>query len=711
MKVAVVYNRDSRNVINLFGTPNREKIGLAAIKRITDGLKAGGHQVTSLEADKDLIDRLEEFMPRVVKGERPGLVLNLSYGIQGQARYTHVPSILEMVGIPYVGSGPLAHSIALDKVVTKMILVQHGLPTPGFAVLESPEFEVPDLEYPLIVKPKNEAVSFGIKVCHDEAELREASQVIFDKFGQEVLVERFIEGREVNVGLLGNGPPQTLPPVELVFGSDGPTVYSYEDKTGRSGRKIELRCPAPLDEAMTERAQSIALKAFQAVGCADCARVDMRIDEQGELSILEINSLPSLGPRGSYVRAAEEIGLDFAGLVNRLVEVAAARYFGTPKPTVSASSDDPQGALSAFVTSRRDRIERRLKHWVSLPSRTGDPVGLQLAGQDLGKTLVDLGLREVPEFSDGRSALMWESRAGFRDGTLMVSHLDVPLGETSPFQAFRREPEWLFGEGIGTSRAPLVSIEFALRALRHLRVLAKRKVGVLVVLDEGRDAQDSAPRVRDAMASAGRVLVLRPSGTGNQVITGRRGQRKFRLVVEGEPVWPGRAKRQPLVWFAEKLREIDALTSKSARRSVSVSELRTEAFPMLLPHRLTGSLLVTYADPDRANEAEAAVRKILGKKGPKWTLAPISDRPPLARTKRGRELARELGAAASAWDIPLNEEDSSWPSVAGLAPESVPVACGLGPVSRDLYTPHEAVQRLSVIQRTLLLAQFLLQSS
>ncbi|MHC4846737.1 MAG: D-alanine--D-alanine ligase family protein, partial [Planctomycetota bacterium] len=129
MKIAVVYNRDSQDVINIFGRPNQEKIGLKVIRAIVDALKSRGHQAISFEGDKSLVQHLEDFMPRVVKGERPGMVFNISYGIQGQARYTHVPSILEMVGIPYVASGPLAHSIALDKVVTKMILVQNGLPT------------------------------------------------------------------------------------------------------------------------------------------------------------------------------------------------------------------------------------------------------------------------------------------------------------------------------------------------------------------------------------------------------------------------------------------------------------------------------------------------------------------------------------------------------------------------------------------------------
>ena len=119
MKVAIVYNMESERVINLFGIPNREKYGKKSIKRITDALKKGGHQVKSFEGDKDLIEKLEEFMPRVIKGERPGMVFNVSYGIQGQARYTHVPSILEMIGVPYVGSGPEAHSLSLDKVVAK----------------------------------------------------------------------------------------------------------------------------------------------------------------------------------------------------------------------------------------------------------------------------------------------------------------------------------------------------------------------------------------------------------------------------------------------------------------------------------------------------------------------------------------------------------------------------------------------------------------
>ena len=298
MKIAVVYNRDSKSVINLFGMPNREKIGLMTIKRLVDALKKGGHQVVSMEADKDLVDRLEDFMPQVLQGERPGMVFNVSYGLQGQARYTHVPSILEMVGIPYVASGPLGHSLALDKVVTKMVLRQRNIPTPDFAVLDTPQAELPpDLSYPMIVKPRNEAVSFGLAVVQDEEDLRRAAGIIFNEFRQPVLAEQYIEGREINVGLLGNDPVEAFAPVLLDFG-EGPQIYTYEDKTGSSGREIRPVCPAPIGDELTDEAKDIAIRTFNALGLYDCARIDMRLDKDDRLFVLEANSLPSLGEHG-----------------------------------------------------------------------------------------------------------------------------------------------------------------------------------------------------------------------------------------------------------------------------------------------------------------------------------------------------------------------------------------------------------------------------
>ncbi len=710
MKIAVVYNRNSGNVINLFGMPNRERIGLRTIDRITSALKAGGHQVIALEGDKDLVDRLEEFMPRVVKGERPGLVFNVSYGVQGQARYTHVPSILEMVGIPYVASGPLAHSLCLDKVVTKMILRQHGLPTPDFAVLQTPDAEVPDLKYPLIVKPKNEAVSFGLKVVHEEAELRAAAQVIYDEYRQAVLVEQFIEGREINVGLLGNNPPEAFPPVELIFDASGPAIYTYEDKTGRSGRSISHACPAPIGEELGRHAQEIACKAFTALGCYDCARVDMRLDGDGNLYILEINSLPSLGEHGSYLVGAGHVGLDFPKFINRLVEVASARYYGTPSPpTIAPATADVSAHVLAYVTERRDRMERRLSDLVKLRSRTADPLGLQEAFKEAAELFEDLDMHRVPDLSDSDVVETWQTRAGLDGGILLVGNLDVPVEHQFPPQPFHRDPEWLYGEGVGSSRAPFVMLEYALRALRSLRRLRHLPLGVLYYADEGEDARYSAHEIRAAADRAKDVLILRPGLAPDKVVTGRRGQRTFQLRVEGESVELGRSNRKPdaLRWTWRKLEEIAALSSQAERIAVATLDLRTERNPMHAPHRVTADIAASYPTAAAGETLAGKIRGVLGKGGPRWELVEGAVRPPFADRPPARALADELTSIARRWDMELERGTSSWPSVAGLAPLETACVCAMGPVARELRTPREAVKRITLVQRSLLLAEFL----
>ncbi len=714
MKIAVIYNRDSQKVINLFGIPNREKYGKKSINRIVTSLKKYGHQVKAFEGDKDLISKLEDFMPRVLKGELPGLAFNLSYGIQGQARYTHVPSILEMVGIPYVGSNPLAHSLALDKVVAKMIFRQNGLPTPDFVVIKDTVFEPPKIPYPLIVKPKNEAVSMGIQVVNNLKELQKAAKVILEDYNQSVLVEQYIDGREINVGLLGNNPPDALPPCEITFGQGGPEIYTIEDKKGLSGRTIDWICPAPIGEKLTEEAQQIAREAFTSLGCYDAARVDMRIDKKGRLFILEVNSLPSLGEHGSYTIAAQQAGLDFAALVNRMVDVASARYFGTPHPPkVVTREKDKRKATFAFITSRRDLIERSLEEWVSISSRTSDPKGNKMVISTLDKKLQSLKLKPDLEFTDERSVWTWTTTSGLKEGTLLIGHTDVPIELDIPKESFRREPEWLYGEGIGISRAPLVVMEFALRALRSVRKLHRQPLGIMYYMDEGRDCRYSADVIKKAASQAKNILVLRPGGMSSQIITQRRGQRKYDLIVEGSPQRLGKfsRKQEVLLWTNQKLAEIARLSSKKDRLAVSTLGIRSERFPMLLPHRINVKLLLNYLNVRHANETERRIREFLKDSKFKVSLQLVSERPPMKERRGNMRLAKSLETVADDWEIPWSKDSSLWPSVGGLAPTSVSVVCGLGPAAKDLYTPREAVNRTSLIQRTLLLALFLAQKA
>lgn len=712
MKIAVVYNRESQEVINLFGVPNREKYGLKAIKRITNALKKGGHQAIAFEGDKNLIDKLEEFMPRVLKGERPGLVFNLSYGIQGQARYTHVPGILEMVGIPYVGSGPLAHSLALDKVVAKMIFRQTGLPTPDFAVLQVPGFDIPDLAFPLIVKPKNEAVSFGIQIVNNEDELRSAAGVIFEKFAQPVLVEQYIEGREINVGVLGNTPPQAFEPAELLFGSGGPQIYTYEDKTRKSGREISIQCPAKLSNELTLKAKELAVKAFNALGCYDCCRVDMRLDDRENLYILEINSLPSLGEHGSYVAAAEQKGLDFPALINQLVEVASARYFGTPIPTkILKKSGDPAKHVFDFLTQNRDNMESRLKKWSSFSSRTSDIVGKHQAVKELDKRFKDILLSPVDDLTNEKVIWTWQTKAGMQDGILIISQLDVPFDAHVQRQEFRRDPEWMYGEGVGAVWGPLTQLEFALRGLRSCRKLRKIPLGVLLYGDEGLDCRYSSDIIKQAANRVSQVIVLRPGNAGGRIITERRGQRKYLLVAEGTPHRMGKAASKPdvLRWTNEKLVKLADLSSRKHRLALSAVDIKTEAYPMLLPHRVNVTLLASYPTKKAGEALHTKIKETLAGSKFNWNLETVSERPPMKAKKTNNSVLEALESVAEEWELPFAYDSSLWPSVAGLVKQGTPVVCGMGPFARDLYTVKESVERISLIQKTLLLAQYLVK--
>jgi D-alanine-D-alanine ligase len=323
--------------------------------------------------------------------------------------------------------------------------------------------------------------------------------------------------------------------------------------------------------------------------------------------------------------------------------------------------------------------------------------------------LVEIGLKPVPKLTDERSAWVWEPRKGMEGGDLLIAHLDVPTTNESQTQVFRKEPEWLYGDGIGSARAPLVMLEMALRAVRSIRRLHQRPIGVLLYTDEGRDARYSAERIRIASERAHQVLVLRPGNVGDAILIQRRGQRKYRFRAVSEPRRPGKVSKSPelLRWVWGRLEEFSALSDRVRRISVSALDIRPETLPMLLPHRVTCQLLVTYPKSDVADEIEARMREHLGRRGPKWELELISDRPPMGERRANVGLARALERAAQRWDIPFKRESSVWPSVAGLVGGKAACVCGLGPVARDLGTSQEAVQRISLVQRTLLLADYL----
>ncbi|MBP2239417.1 D-alanine-D-alanine ligase [Sinorhizobium kostiense] len=336
MRVAVVRNKDATGVINRFGQPYPRPAEpydwpQDPSEGVVAALQEGGHEVLLCEGDKGLLAALEQFMPPDMEARPSGIVFNLANGIQGESRLTHVPAMLEMAGVPYTGPGPLGYALAHEKVITKRLIRGHGLPTPNFRVMHRGTENTGDLRFPLVVKPPREDDSIGLQLVHEPDELKQAVEVIVEQYGQEALVEEYIEGREVSVPLLGNGDLEVLPLVEQDFGDRATRLMTWEAKYVAAAAPSKI-CPAQIGSRLATILRDISIATFRACHGRDYARVDFRIDRFDQPFVLEINAGPLLTTGSSYGVAARTAGHSLSSLVNRILDVAHTRYFATDIP-------------------------------------------------------------------------------------------------------------------------------------------------------------------------------------------------------------------------------------------------------------------------------------------------------------------------------------------------------------------------------------------
>lgn len=332
MRVAVVWNHDRTGVINRFGQPRPEEpeeLGRETFDDVVAALQEGGHETLLCEGDKGLLATLERFMPPDPQARPSGMVFNMAYGIQGECSCAHVPAMLEMAGVPYTGPTPLGHGLADDKVITKRLLRDSGVPTPNFRVMRRGTESTDDLRFPVIVKPRHEDNSFGLQLVHEPAQLGEAVEAIVTQYAQDALVEEYIEGREICVALLGNEELEVFPPVEIDLGETG--LFTWEKKRNLAAAKRPMIWPAQIASSLATLLQDISVASFRACQCRDYARLDLRIDRSGRPFVLEMNS-PGLSMCSTFAKAAMTAGHSYSSLINRILHVGQMRYFGIGIP-------------------------------------------------------------------------------------------------------------------------------------------------------------------------------------------------------------------------------------------------------------------------------------------------------------------------------------------------------------------------------------------
>ena len=325
MKVALLHTKDALD-------PPEDPV----LAQLEHALRAGGHEPRRVVVDSNV-----EPVVRTFVDDRPDLVFNLAESFAGKsALESNIAALLNLLDLRYTGSSPAGLLVAGDKTLSKKVLRFHGIRTPEFATVYRGAVDwAGEVQFPLIVKPPQEDASLGItqkSIVHDVKELLEKIAELQSEYQQPALAEQFIVGREFYVGVLGNANARALPVIELDFSkypTDRPRIASWAAKWGDEGDEkgaefegTESVFPENLADDLKERLQKAAVDAFHALRLRDYARVDMRVNEAGDVYVIEVNPNCYLEAKSEFARAAEKDGLSYDALIAQIVELAGARY-------------------------------------------------------------------------------------------------------------------------------------------------------------------------------------------------------------------------------------------------------------------------------------------------------------------------------------------------------------------------------------------------
>lgn len=306
MRLAVLYG----------GTSSERDVSLVSGRTIAKALADARHNATPLEwSERAVVKRANELngFDLIFLGYHGGM------GEDGR-----VQAALELLGVPFTGSGSAASALGMNKALSKLLFREHNIPTADWLVASS-DTSFDDIigraeagvGFPIAVKPASEGSTVGFNRVDSPNELPDAVENAL-KYDRYAIVEHFIEGRELTVGILGNKP---LPLVEIVPKHG---IYDYECKYTHG--MSEYLCPAPVDDEVVRKAQKYAIDAYRALGCRNYARADFRMDNEGRLYCLEVNTLPGMTDLSLVPMAAAAAGLSFVELLNTILEDAIAHF-------------------------------------------------------------------------------------------------------------------------------------------------------------------------------------------------------------------------------------------------------------------------------------------------------------------------------------------------------------------------------------------------
>ena len=328
MRIGLAYDLKEKMALELAGPEDalEEYDSAETVELIARSLESRGHSVVMLGGGREFLDN--------ILNEKVEFVFNIAEGRGNyRSREAQIPAILEMLGIPYSGSDPQCLAICLDKPLTKTLVSASGIRTPYFQVIANSrqlnKIRWERFSFPVIIKPAHEGSSKGIRLG-SLAENREEAVVLIehlvDGYQQPMLIEEFITGDEVTVGLVGNSPPSVVGLMRIVPRRRyDHFIYSLEVK--RDWKElVDYECPARLREEIIQEIKSLSLKTFEVLGCRDVARLDFRVSAEGLPYLIEINPLPGLGTHSDLIIMATKMGQSHPQVIGDILNAALRRY-------------------------------------------------------------------------------------------------------------------------------------------------------------------------------------------------------------------------------------------------------------------------------------------------------------------------------------------------------------------------------------------------
>jgi D-alanine-D-alanine ligase len=320
-----------RIAVILGGRSSENPISQASAASVIDALESSGNEVLTVEIDREGRWQLESGLKQLESGDRlpskeiartitdVDVVFPVLHGPFGEDGT--VQGLLELANVPYVGAGVLASALCMDKDVFKSVMRDNDIPVTENITLRLGDEPRNPFGYPVFIKPARLGSSVGITKAHDEDELREGVALAFEH-DEKVLVERCVQGVEVEVGVLGNLQPTASLPGEIVVTHN--EWYDYEAKYDEG--EMDLVVPARLTDAQIERAQELAVRAFVATNCEGMARADLFVREDGEVLVNELNTIPGFTSTSVYARLFEASGVPYDALLQKLADLAVERF-------------------------------------------------------------------------------------------------------------------------------------------------------------------------------------------------------------------------------------------------------------------------------------------------------------------------------------------------------------------------------------------------